>query len=115
MNTVNTADFIRIKNDDFEEATHWVSMDKDKTQYSHTTLGKVYKLFYNATEDEEYMIDDDGNYSLAFLCFDGYLIKMLNNDDKKCCLDLLVNMSLDTGDRDLFMKLTDEYNKMYRE
>lgn len=117
-----------IKVQDYEKATHWIPTDNRSFNYAHVTVGIPYKIFYDG---EYYIYDNDGVKSLCFLAFKGDFVLMgwaeavaillkskkheTDMNDKKCCLDLLVNMSLDTGDRDLFMKLTDEYNKMYGE
>lgn len=63
-----------VNTDDFDKATHWIPTDKDSTKFN-VTIGKQYKLFYDACEEEHYIYDDAGNMSMAYLCVAGYLAK----------------------------------------
>lgn len=65
--------------ENIQEATHWISLHDSTSPISDSiTPNKVYKL-YKIKDDidfEEYFIlDENKNYSMAYMCYKGLFVK----------------------------------------
>lgn len=58
--------------DDISKATHWRPLSTPSIPTSTgVTVGKVYRLYYDKVEKEEMIVDDNGNFSLIYMCHNG--------------------------------------------
>lgn len=69
-----------IKTDNIEEATHWTPTEDEGAywDWTHVTIGNEYELKYDDSEQEYYIVNDEGIMSLIFLCHNGEFV-IINN------------------------------------
>jgi len=75
-----------MKNDETydEKTTHWLCLEKDSitAKYDGVTYGKLYEIYYDVAEDEHFLVNDEGTFSLAFLVAEGSFVsaKPISNE-----------------------------------
>lgn len=67
-----------------EKTTHWLCLEKDSitAKYDGVTYGKLYEIYYDVAEDEHFLVNDEGAFSLAFLVAEGSFVsaKPISNE-----------------------------------
>lgn len=60
---------------DFDNATHWIpKQDSSIDGYSDVIIGKYYPIILDKEEDEYFIIDEKGIYSMIYLVHNGICV-----------------------------------------